>query len=63
MSNKNAAGSSKILLRMGNVKYRMSGPGKSPVGTLTIYDERVEWSCKEIPDNLVIHFSKIKGIF
>lgn len=48
---------------MPNVKYRMSGPGKSPIGTLIIYDERVDWNCGEVTENLSIHYSKIKGIF
>uniref|UniRef100_A0A915DNB8 BSD domain-containing protein n=1 Tax=Ditylenchus dipsaci TaxID=166011 RepID=A0A915DNB8_9BILA len=53
-------GESELLLQMENVKYRQTGPGKSPIGCLWIFADRVEWTYEGIQDKLVIPFAQIK---
>uniref|UniRef100_A0A1I8BJ52 BSD domain-containing protein n=1 Tax=Meloidogyne hapla TaxID=6305 RepID=A0A1I8BJ52_MELHA len=51
-----------LLLHVERVKYRKTGPGKSPLGSFYIYDDRVEWiSDLDSTDQMVVHLSKIKG--
>nr|CAD2198854.1 unnamed protein product [Meloidogyne enterolobii] len=59
---KDENGDSSLLLRVEQVKYRKTGPGKSPLGEFYIYDDRVEWiSDSDSSDKMVVHLSKIKG--
>lgn len=52
-----------LLLRVDQVKYRKTGPGKSPLGTFYVYDDRVEWvNDSDSDDKMVIHLFKIKGL-
>ena len=51
-----------LLLRIEQVKYRKTGPGKSPLGTFYIFNDRVEWiSDSDSTDQMVVHLPKIKG--
>ena len=51
-----------LLLRIEQIKYRKSGPGKSPLGTICIFEDRIEWTNdSDKSDQLLVHFSKIKG--
>jgi hypothetical protein len=51
-----------LLLKVDQIKYRKPGPGKSPMGTFCIYEDHVEWTNNtDQVDQLLIHFSKIKG--
>ncbi|KAL3120965.1 hypothetical protein niasHT_002593 [Heterodera trifolii] len=60
--NKNAQQSADTLLKVDHVKYRKAGPGKSPLGTLCIHDDRIQWGSEaEKDDELVVPFSKVKG--
>lgn len=52
---------SNLLLKIDNVKYRITGPGKSPVGTLCIFENRVEWSAPNFKDKLLVPFGCIKS--
>uniref|UniRef100_A0A915LHM2 BSD domain-containing protein n=1 Tax=Meloidogyne javanica TaxID=6303 RepID=A0A915LHM2_MELJA len=59
---KDENGEPSLLLRVEQVKYRKTGPGKSPLGEFYIYDDRVEWiSDSDSSDKMVVHLSKIKG--
>jgi len=60
---KDENGETSLLLRVEQVKYRKTGPGKSPLGQFYIYDDRVEWiSDSDSSDKMVVHLSKIKGL-
>lgn len=50
-----------LLLRVEHVKFRSPGVSRSPVGTFTVYDDRVEWTDNASSDKLVIPFSDIRG--
>ncbi|KAI3408135.1 hypothetical protein GPALN_011986 [Globodera pallida] len=51
-----------LLLKVECVKYRKAGPGKSPLGSLCIHDDRIQWSSElEKDDQLSVPFSKVKG--
>lgn len=66
MADKSSAPAS-LLLRVEQVKYRKAGPGKSPLGTLCIFDDRIQWTSEAVDDaaddQLVVPFSKVKGSF
>ena len=50
-----------MLLRVEQVKYRKAGKGKSPLGTLLVWEDRVEWTNDADPaDQLMVPLSKIK---
>lgn len=52
-----------LLLRVEQIKFRKAGPGKSPLGTFSIYEDHVEWiNTADKSDQLLIHLSKIKGL-
>jgi hypothetical protein len=52
-----------LLLRVEQVKYRKTGPGKSPLGTFYIFDDHIEWKSDSDPtDQMTVHLSKIKGL-
>lgn len=54
---------SNLLLKVEYVKYRISGPGKSPIGVLCIFENRVEWSAPNFKEKLMVPFGRIKSSF
>ncbi|KAI6191297.1 Seryl-tRNA synthetase [Aphelenchoides bicaudatus] len=38
-----SAKSDELLISRDYIKYRQAGPGKSPLGTISVYKDRVEW--------------------
>lgn len=50
-----------LLVRVDFVKFRSSGASRSPIGTFSVFEDRVEWVEKEGTEKLVISFSDIKG--
>ena len=50
-----------LLLKVEYVKFRSSGASRSPVGTFSVFEDRVEWVEKDGTESLVISFSDIKG--
>lgn len=53
----------KLFLKIFQVKYRKAGPGRSPLGTLCVFDDRVEWTSDgDASDQLLVPFAKVKGL-
>jgi hypothetical protein len=54
--------SSELVVSVEHVKYRQSNQGKSPLGTLSVFKDRVEWleKGKEVPQ-LKILYGNIKS--
>lgn len=50
-----------LLLRVEHVKYRMHGGGKSPVGTICVYTDHLEWLDNASDEKLVVLFNDIRG--
>ncbi|CAD5219558.1 unnamed protein product [Bursaphelenchus okinawaensis] len=50
-----------LLKKVHNVKYRVAGKGKSPIGVLVVYQNRVEWiQNDETTPTLTILYSNVK---
>jgi hypothetical protein len=59
-----ASKSDELLVSVGYVKYRQKGPGKSPLGTLSVFKDRVEWKEDGKAEPLLnIPYSNIKSKF
>lgn len=59
-----ASKSEDVLVNVENVKYRQKGPGKSPLGTLSVLKDRVEWKENGREEPLLsIPYSNIKSNF
>ncbi|TKR77387.1 hypothetical protein L596_018372 [Steinernema carpocapsae] len=51
-----------LLHSVDDIKYRASGSsGRSPIGVLSIYNDRVEWNDNASPTILIITHDEIKG--
>ncbi|VDK62092.1 unnamed protein product [Anisakis simplex] len=55
------APSGELLLSVEHVKYRSQSASRSPIGTFTVYEDRVVWKDNTSDDNLVISFNDIRG--
>ncbi|CAJ0579933.1 unnamed protein product, partial [Mesorhabditis spiculigera] len=54
-------GNSELILEVGHVKYRNNQAGRSPVGTLRVYREYVEWTDNQTKEVSKFPFFQIKG--
>ncbi|EFO90432.1 hypothetical protein CRE_01317 [Caenorhabditis remanei] len=52
---------SEALMSVDHVKYRKAGAGKSPVGRLAVFSDRIEWRDNASPEVFTWELTRIKG--
>ena len=53
---------SDLLVSVEYVKFRQSGPGKSPIGVISAFQDRIEWKeLKATDPSLVVPYSNVKS--